>query len=306
SVDRFGGFFLPFALALATALAAWIAQTAAAYWAYRRIIYPEIRRNPLANYLIGWVAIATHELGHAVVAAVTGSKIEEVEITTTRGHVKSITEVSLLGWLSLALSSLAPTFLPPLLFLAAFYYAFPGALELNWTTLEDIANANASNIITISSSLADLANPISLALLYFLIVLAPTAGPSAGDVRNVLEQTVRRPFALLVLLVVLAVLFYTFEALNFPVTNPIIWALTLSFLVVLLGLALATALALYLREARSMPGWGVAASLLAFALSYAAARLGLIPEFAEPARALALAALVEVLVLLVLPKERRF
>jgi len=308
SLSQASYFFFPFALALAAALIVWIAQTAIAYWAYRRIIYPEIRRNPVANYLVGWAAVAVHEFGHAFVAAVTGSKIEEVEITATRGHVKSLAEVSLLGWLSLALSSLAPTFLPPLLFLAAFNYAFPEKLLIGYATLEDIAYSDANNILAIASSLADLTSPASLALLYFIIILAPTAGPSGGDLRNVIEQTIRRPFALLVLLIVLGALFYAFEALNFPITNPIIWAVTLSFLTVLLGLALATALALYLREARAMPSWGVLLSLLAFLIPYLSARLVLLPElamFSEPLRAFALAALIEALVLAIIaPKSR--
>ena len=294
------GFFLPFLAFLAVAATAWAIQASLASWAYRKIIYPEIRRDRGVYYLVGWASVAVHELGHLLVAAVTGSKVEKIEVTGTSGYVKSMTEVSLMGWLSLVLSSLAPTFLPPLIFLAAFNYAFPEKLVFNFVSFEDIALANASNLLAIAGALADLTNPISLALLYLLIIISPTAGPSGGDFNNVMAQTVNRPFALLIVLIALAAVFYTLESLGSLAVNPLVWLVSLSFLCVLLGLLFAVLLGFYLRESRQLSFYAKSFTVLAFAAPYLLARSSLTPElalFSEPWKALVLAIAVEALAL---------
>lgn len=273
--------FLPLLIFLAFLFPLLYLQSRIVLGIYYRIVLPELRKNHLLYWLIGWPAVASHELlGHALIGAVTGSTAELHEvISPERGAVKIFHRRTAWGYLSALLATLAPSFALPLILLGVFHLLFPGLLSLTAPDLPSVLSLLFSNLLPVLAVLfnSDLSNPPTLLFIYLLSTLSLTAGASKTDFRIILESTRRFWYFALFLLLVFSLGLEPLRAiLNLAGTGIIFYSLSslflLSFLLMLLGASLSVLLALYLRR---MQEFGFLQKLLA-ALAFPALYLPLI------------------------------
>ena len=228
---------------------------------YYRIILPELRKNRLLYWLIGWPAVASHEiLGHALVSAITGSSPQLYErISPERSAVKISHRRTAWGYLSGLLATLAPCFAPPLLILLAFYLLFPSSLSFFSPDLASSISLLSSNFLSILSIFnSDLSSPSAFFFVYLLSTISPTSGASKEDFHIILRQTRRFwYFALFLLLAFSFGLELLRAVLQLPTPLPILFTvsslLLLTFLISLLGTFLSLLLTLFLFRMNSFP-----------------------------------------------------
>ncbi len=268
---------LPLLVFMAFVLPLWYLQSLIILHAYYRIILPELRKNRILYWLIGWPAVASHELlGHALVSALTGSSPELHErISPERSAVRISHRRSAWGYFSAVIATIAPCFAPPFLLLAAFYFLFPGSLSLSAADLSSSLSLLFSNFLSILSVVfnSDLSSPSTFIFFYLLSALSLTAGASKTDFKIILEHT--RTFWYFALF-----LLFTFSfglellrmGLGLPSTSlifyPLASLLLLSFLLTLLGISLSLAFILFLRRMHEFTFLQKLLSFLAFPALY--------------------------------------
>ncbi|MBI4399290.1 hypothetical protein HY570_00940 [Candidatus Micrarchaeota archaeon] len=260
----------PFVMLVITLFILWGLQIIITQRAYLKYIFPEIRKHKITYWAIGWVAIASHEiLGHMIVGASTGARIEDVVVTPTGGHVTSTQEVSLLGQFSLIMQSFAPCFSPPIFMVLLFYLLFPNNLLLP-DQFTSILDTNIQNVITIASTITNLWNPYSWIFIYALIVTSLTAGASTEDVRVAVVRSIERPLVPVFLFIILLALTLIFANLGYDALPFLFWLITLSFAMVMLGIVIATFIAFYLKNTESLDLSRKIIAFLSYAITYLA------------------------------------
>ncbi|MBI5159176.1 hypothetical protein HY992_03590 [Candidatus Micrarchaeota archaeon] len=276
-----GVLFFPTVLVLASAFCFWLVQTIATKRVYK-IVLAEAGKNKVANFLVAWASIASHELlGHFVVGVTTGSKIKEVHVGERRGHVVSGFEQSFGGFSSLLFTSLAPCFMPPIVLVALAFFLFPGVVVSDWTNgIDGVIASVVESVVGLAIASSDFFNLNSLLFVYLLVVVSLTASSSPEDVAVVIRQAVARPPAVLFLFVLLGVVVFTAEAIGANVVNPLLWVLLLSFAVVIGGLAVALAATFYLKKLREARVVGGVACMLLLVAIYVGLRMEVLKEAA--------------------------
>ncbi|MFH1285715.1 MAG: hypothetical protein ABIH99_03980 [Candidatus Micrarchaeota archaeon] len=278
--ENFDAYLLPlqpFGITLIALACIWLTQIFLVEFLYRRVIYPSMRKNRITSFFISWVAVASHELlGHFAVGAATGSQIDDIELSSSSGHVISRYEVSVFGWFSQAISSFAPCFAPTLLLLAIYYFAFPNQLLLPTSSFQQILLSQTTNIQNFAYSLTDLFNPFSLLLLYLIMPLSLTAASSTVDLKGFLSSIVRHPLIFLSFFIISLIIYASLLAFGINPSYAVFWFVTLSFALVLLGNLLSLALAILVELTTRTSLLPTLLALLSFPSSYYYARMSLL------------------------------
>ena len=235
----------------------------------RRFIFPYFYSNPITTYLFAQVSIILHELSHFLSAIFTGSSIVSGEtfITPTQGRVTAASEESAIGWFSRLVAALAPSFLPPLIFLAIFFVlsgqaptlitslTYPKTLYDFQTMLTgDVIDVLAPNLALFVTSMTDFTNPLTFLFIYVLIVCSIAAGPSEGDWNSTL-QLFLSPVPVITLLGLFLFFNYAFSQFNIGFVIPLCLLIIFIFAVVAAGVfysfLLARVIALFRKSAVS-------------------------------------------------------
>ncbi|MEM2974647.1 MAG: hypothetical protein QW112_03435 [Candidatus Micrarchaeia archaeon] len=248
----------------------------------REFIFPHLYRNQVTTYLVAQISIFLHEASHFLSAIFTGSSIisEETFIKPTHGRVAATSEESVVGWFSRMIAALAPSFLPPLLFLAIFFLVSGQELEFitNFSyskTVVDfqdsinngIHNILIPDIIALARGMTDLTNPLTFFLIYILMICSIAAGPSEGDWSATLTLFLS-PIPAVTLFAIFLLFSVGFAQLNVSFVVPLMLLLILILAAVMLGVVYSFMLAQFLSLMRKRFAFAVAILVLFFATYY--------------------------------------
>lgn len=230
----------------------WFIQSLAVLYISRRGIFPILYKFKITELLVAEAAIAIHELSHLIAAVLTGSAInlKESFLTSKEGRITAQREESVGGWISSLIAAFAPAFLSSFVFfivivvLTQVQLPFSGIFSLSQSG-GDLYNATifaaSSILLPFLYSLASfLIQPtlVSVVLIYFIIILSITAGPSEGDWQAAMS-ILFSPIALLALFALLLIANYVFAQFDINILLPLITAVMLSISIVIIGLAVA-------------------------------------------------------------------
>lgn len=244
-------FLQPLALFVFAAIV-WSMQSILTIHFSRRYIYPQFYKNALIEWFFAEVSIIVHEASHLLSAVFTGSSVDlrQSYVSPKGGRIAAVRSESIGGWISSTIAATAPSFLPPFLFAIIFVLLTQQAVSFNSLftypkTTQEIVQSfqnNATSVLLPAleklSLLFDLSQPLTLLLIYIIIVFSIAAGPSEGDWRSTLD--------LLFSPVPAIALFGTFLLLNFLFAQfgigffvPLSLLIAYLFTIVALGMILA-------------------------------------------------------------------
>jgi hypothetical protein len=230
----------------------WFIQSLAVLYVSRKWIFPQLYKFKITEILIAEVAIAIHELSHLISAILTGSKIDlhSSFLTSRAGRITAARSESVGGWISSTIAAFAPAFVSSTVFffavvmLTQVQLPFAGIFSFKSVEIDLAAGIGSAvdNVIFpfILALLSVIAQPslAGVVLIYFLIVLSITAGPSEGD-WNAAMGVLFSPLTILPLFLIMLIANYVFAQFNIGILVPIISLILVSISVVSLGLAAA-------------------------------------------------------------------
>jgi len=239
----------------------WFIQSLAVLYISRKWIFPLLYRFRITELLVAEAAIAVHESSHLVSAFLTGSEIDlrGSFLTSKAGRITAKREESVGGWISSLIAAFAPAFLSSFVFFAAVVifaqvqlpFSSIFSLSQSGDNLYDgMVSAAGSIILPFLSALVSVLLQPTIAtviIVYFLIILSITAGPSEGDWRAAMS-ILYSPISLFALFALLLIANYVFSQFDIDILLPFVTAMMLSVSIVAVGLfaALIFAGALYL------------------------------------------------------------
>jgi hypothetical protein len=230
----------------------WFMQSLAVLYVSRKWIFPQLYKFKITEMLIAEVAIAIHELSHLVSAVFTGSGIDlrSSFLTSKAGRITATREESVGGWISSIIAAFAPAFISSSVFFIA--VVMLTQVQLPFGSIFSFQNADIGLIAGIGSAIENVILPFTLALLsvitqpslagavlvYFLIVMSITAGPSEGDWKAAMG-ILFSPASLLPLFLLVLVANYVFAQFDISILVPTVSLILVSISVVSLGLVAA-------------------------------------------------------------------
>ena len=215
----------------------------------RRFIFPQFYSNPITTYLLAQVSIILHEASHFLSAIFTGSSIisEETFVTPTQGKVTAASEESVIGWFSRMIAALAPSFIPPIIFLIVFFslsgqsprivsnFAYSETLyEFQNAIYDNFNDVLIPDVYLFISSMTNLTEPLTFLFIYLLIVCSIAAGPSEGDWKSTLDLLLS-PIPTITLFVMFLFFQLVFSQFNLSFVIPLILLISYIFVVVAVG-----------------------------------------------------------------------
>lgn len=237
-------------------LVLWVIQSLTVLYLSRKLIFPQLYKFKITELFVAEVSIAIHEMSHLISVVLTGSgvNIGESFINPREGRITATRGESIGGWISSVIAALAPAFLSALIFFAA--VVLITQVQLPFTQIYSFNSSNSNILTGILSSITSVILPfmyvlittilqpnlISIILIYFLIVLSITAGPSEGDWQAAMS-ILFSPISLISLFALLLAANYVFIQFNINILLPIISADILSIFIVAVGLIAAFILA---------------------------------------------------------------
>jgi len=249
----------------------------------RRFIFPSFYKNKITTFFVAQISIFVHEMSHFLSAIFTGSSIvgEETFVTATQGRVTAASEESVIGWFSRMIAALAPSFVPPLIFLIIFFlvsgqtpelitkFTYPKTIDAFQTMLTtkfiDVVIPNLSVLIL---SIINFTNPLTFLFIYLLIVCSIAAGPSEGDWKATLSLFLS-PISIIALLVIFLFLSIAFAQFNLSFVIPLMLLIAFIFVVVMIGIFYAFLVSQLLSIAYKNVGYAIALLIVFFAIYYA-------------------------------------
>ncbi|VVB73362.1 Uncharacterised protein [uncultured archaeon] len=230
----------------------WLVQSLAVLYISRKLIFPQLYKFRITELLIAEVAIAIHEMSHLLSAFLTGSGIDlrSSFLTSKAGRITAVREESVGGWISSIIAAFAPAFVSSSVFFIAVVMLtqvqlpFGGIFSFKDADMDLAAGvvSAAENVILpfVLALLSVVSQPsvVGAVLLYFLIVLSITAGPSEGDWKAAMG-ILFSPVSLLPLFLLLLIANYVFAQFNIGILVPMVSLLLVSISVVSLGLVAA-------------------------------------------------------------------
>jgi hypothetical protein len=230
----------------------WFIQSLAVLYISRKWIFPQLYKFKITEILIAEVAIAIHELSHLVSAVFTGSGIDlrGSFLTSKSGRITATREESVGGWISSIIAAFAPAFVSSSVFFIA--VVMLTQVQLPFGSIFSFQNADMDLATGIGGAVDNIILPFVLALLsvilqpsivgavliYFLVVLSITAGPSEGDWKAAMG-ILFSPATILPLFLLLLIANYVFAQFDIGILVPMVSLLLVSISVVSLGLAAA-------------------------------------------------------------------
>jgi len=230
----------------------WFIQSLAVLYVSRKWIFPQLYKFKITEILIAEVAIAIHELSHLVSAVLTGSSIDlrSSFLNSKAGRITAARSESIGGWISSVIAAFAPAFVSSSVFFIA--VVMLTQVQLPFSSIFSFQNVDVDLVAGIGSAVKGVILPFVLALLsvitqpslvgavlvYFLIVLSITAGPSEGDWKAAMG-ILFSPTTILPLFLLMLIANYVFAQFDISILVPIISLILVSISVVSLGLAVA-------------------------------------------------------------------
>ena len=239
----------------------WFIQSLTVLYISRKWIFPQLYKFKITEILIAEVAIAIHELSHLVSAVFTGSSIDlrSSFLNSKAGRITAGRSESIGGWISSVIAAFAPAFVSSSVFFIA--VVMFTQVQLPFSSIFSFQTADIDLVSGIMSAIENVILPFVLALfsvimqpsligvvlIYFLIVLSITAGPSEGD-WNAAMGVLSSPVTLLPLFFLVLIANYVFAQFDIGILVPMISLILVSISIVSLGLTAALLLsgAIYL------------------------------------------------------------
>ena len=248
----------------------------------RRFIFPSFYRNSVTTYLVAQLSIILHEASHFLSAIFTGSSIigEETFVTPTHGRVTAASEDSVFGWFSRLIAALAPSFIPPILFLIVFFlvsgqmpqlittFTYPQTLTAFQNSLSmKFSEVLVPDLILFINSITDFTNPMTFLFIYLLIICSIAAGPSEGDWNSTFQLFIS-PIPIVTLLALFLFFNFAFSQLNISFVIPLILLVLFVFAVVAIGVFFSFLLAQLILISYKRIGFAIGIMALFFTLYY--------------------------------------
>ena len=252
SADPMMLFLVQPAVVFLALIVVWFIQSLAVLYISRKLIFPQLYKFKITEILIAKVAIAIHELSHLISAVLTGSSIDlrSSFLTSKAGRITAARSESIGGWISSVIAAFAPAFVSSSVFF--FAVVMLTQVQLPFGSIFSFQKVDIDLVAGITSAIENVILPfvialfsvitqpslIGVVLIYFLIVLSITAGPSEGDWKAAMG-VLFSPVTLLPLFLLVLIANYVFAQFDISILVPVISLILMSVSIVSFGLAVA-------------------------------------------------------------------